>query len=168
MKNVNIKTRWAVVAVAALAIATGAIATGPSVPAHHFPVGVNNQTTTPEVPVSPTTPFTRAGEVQVECGHGSWRTVEKGASWYYAFFDCYPSTASDPFAVTYKARLADDANGNPVYHTGTVTISCTRGSDDPAAPNATSAEFSLTGSGTGITVSNVICNGAQNQQPAGD
>ena len=162
MKNVNIKTRLVVVAVAALAIATGAIATGPSVPAHHFPVGVNNNTTTPEVPVSPTHAFTRAGNLQVECG-GPWRTVEKGESWYYAFFDCYPSTASDPFAVTYKARLADDANGNPVYHTGTVTISCTRGSDDPAAPNATSAEFSLTGSGTGITASNVICNRGQTQ-----
>ena len=156
MDNVkHFKMRLVVVAIVALVVATGAIATGPTVPDYHFPVGVTNTTTTPEVPVSTAHPFTPAGELQVECGMETWRTLAKGL--HNQYFDCYPSTASGPFDLNYKARLADDADGNPVYHTGTVTISCTRGSDDPAVPNHDTASIDITGSGTGITASNLVC-----------
>ena len=148
----HIKTRLGIVAVAALVIATGAIATQIALAQQPgFLVGVTNNTTTPAQGEDHP-----EGQIEAECGLAAWRKIAK--SWHTQFVDCYPSTATDSFDLTYKARLADDADGNAVYHSGTVTISCTRGSDDPAAPNATSAEFTLTGSGTGITASNVTCN----------
>ena len=164
MKNAkHIKTRLGVVAGAALVIATGAIVTQIALaqPEHSFLVGVINNTTTPTQGADHPD-----GQIEIECGLEAWRKIAN--SWHTQFIECFPSTATDPFDFTYKARLADDAEGNAVYHSGTVTISCTRGSDDPAAPNAISAEFTLTGSGTGITASNVICNYGQQSNESND
>ena len=165
----HFKTRLVAVAVAALLIVTGAIGAqltlAQNAPQYHFSVGVINNTTTPAQGDSHP-----EGQIETECdGFGNWRTLAK--SWHTQVFDCYPSTESDPFDVQYKARLADDANGNPVYHTATVTISCPRSMELPLPPNtASSASFSLTGSGTGITASNVTCHypQSQQQQPSGD
>ena len=166
----HIKTRLGVAAVAALVIATGAIATklalAQTAQEYHFLVGVTNSTTTPEVAGSTATPGAPAGQIETECGRGVWRTLAKSLRNQY--FSCHPSTATGSFDLNYKARLANDADGNAVYHTGTVTIDCTRGSDDPAVPNATAATVVLTGSGTGIAVSNMICQQPQSQQEQPD
>ena len=165
----HIKTR--LVAVAALVIATGVIATklalAQGAPVNLFTVGVYNSTTTPEVALSNAGPRTPAGQLEVECGTVVWRTLPWSKAIQY--FSCYPSTATGSFNLTYKARLANDADGNAVYHSGTVAISCTRGSDDPAVPNDIGANVRFTGGGTGITASNVICEQPQSQQqPSGD
>ena len=97
------------------------------------------------------------GHLQIECGLDVWRSITKSSNKHS--IDCYPSWNADPFDLTYKARLANDANGNPVYHTGTVTFNCyrTAASTLAASPPATHAEVTLMGSGTAITASNTAC-----------
>lgn len=139
-----------------------AVASSAQPPGHTtFVVGVNNNTATPAVG------DVAEGHLSVECGGGHWRELATEETWRYVFFDCYPTTMTGPFTMTYKARLADDAGGNPVYHTGTVTINCARGltSVQPGmaplpgqALNASSGSLEFTGSGTGITASSVTCN----------
>ena len=166
----HIEPRLAAVVVATLVIATGAIATKLAVAQdlseNLFTVGVKNTTTTPEVADSTVRPGAPAGELEVNCGMGVWRKLPRARIMQY--FSCYPSAATGSFDMTYRARLPDDADGNAVYHSGTVAISCTRGSDDPAVPNDSGANVSFTGSGTGITASNVICEQPQSQQEPGD
>ena len=164
----HFKMRLGVVAVAALVVATGAIATklalAQDVSDYLFTVGVSNTTTTPGVADSTARPGAPEGELQVNCGMGVWRKLPRARIVQY--FSCYPTAATGSFDLTYRARLADDADGNAVYHSGTVAISCTRGSDDPAVPNDDSGKVDFTGSGTGVTASNVICQQPQQQATA--
>ncbi len=151
----HIKTRLCAVAVAALVIATGALGTkltlAQSPPQFHFQTGVINNTTTP----AQGTGYPE-GQVETECGGYAWRKIAK--SWHVQYFHCYPSTATGSFDLTYKARLADDANGNAVYHTGTVTIDCPRSMEIPPPPGtAIGANVTLNGSGTSITASAATC-----------
>ena len=162
--------QFVVVAAVAVALALAFATSGQQGP-QTFAVGVTNSTTTPAQGADHP-----QGHLQVECGMGVWRSVPASAN--QQRFDCYPggndvllrsggnlratTRTGTAFDVTYKARLADDADGNAVYHSGTVTVDCSQssssqGSDQPT-PVATSAVFTLTGSGTGITASNVICN----------
>ena len=157
-----VKARFLIAVVATLGIAVSAVSTkmalAQATTQYNFLVGVTNRTTTPAQGENHP-----EGQIEIQCGL-EWRVISKNPRNQYS--ECYPSTATDPFDLTYKARLADDASGNPVYHSGTVTIGCTRGSDDPEnVPNATSATVVLTGSGTGITASNVICTYPRSQQP---
>ena len=159
-----VKARFLIAVAATLAIAVSEISTemalAQGTTQYNFLVGVTNRTTTPAQGDNHP-----EGQIEIQCGL-EWRVISKNPRNQYS--ECYPSTATDPFDLTYKARLADDASGNPVYHSGTVAISCTRGSDDPAVPNATSATVVLTGSGTGITASNVICTYPRSQQQPGN
>ena len=154
MRHISLSKQFVVVVAVAVALAV-AFATSGQQGRQTFGVGVTNSTTTPAQGAGHP-----QGHLQAECGMGVWRSVPASAN--QQRFDCYPGGNGAAFDVTYKARLADDADGNAVYHSGTVTIDCSRssssqGSDQPAPP-ATSAAFTLTGSGTGITASNVICN----------
>ena len=161
----HIKTRLGVVAVAALVIATGALGTkltlAQNATQFHFQVGVSNNTTTPAQGEG-----YPAGQVETECGGWAWRKIAKSSQVQY--FDCYPSTATGSFDLTYKARLADDADGNAVYHTGTVTIDCPRSMDIPPPPStAIGANVALNGSGVSITSSAATCEYSQQQQQPG-
>ena len=139
-----------------------AVASSAQPPGHTtFVVGVNNNTTTPAVG------DVDEGHLSVNCGGVTWRELATEEAWRYVFFDCYPTSTTGPFTMTYKARLANDAGGNPVYHTGTVTIDCPRGLTRPqpgTAPlpgtplNASSGSLEFTGSGASITASSVTCN----------
>ena len=154
MRHGRVPKQSVVVAAVAVALAL-AFATSGQQGQQTFGVVVTNSTTTPAQGAGHP-----QGHLQAECGMGVWRSVPASAN--QQRFDCYPGGTSAAFDVTYKARLADDADGNAVYHSGTVAIDCSQssssqGSDQPA-PVATSATFTLTGSGTGITASNVICN----------
>ena len=154
VRRISLSKQSMVVAAVAVALAV-AFATSGQQGQQTFAVGVTNSTTTPAQGAGHP-----QGHLQAECGMGVWRSVPASAN--QQRFDCYPGGNGAAFALTYKARLADDADGNAVYHSGTVTIDCSQssssqGSDQPAPP-ATSAAFTLTGSGTGITASNVICN----------
>ena len=146
MKHISMpNTALAVVAVAVLAVATSGQQGQQTIE-----VGVTNNTTTPAQGADHP-----QGHLQAECGMSVWNSVPASSSDVQRF-NCYPGN------LTYKARLADDANGDAVYHSGTVAINCSQssssqGSGQPA-PVATSATFTLTGSGTGITASNVTCN----------
>ena len=147
------------IAAAAVALML-AVATSAQPPGHTtFVVGVNNNTTTPAAG------NVAEGHLSVNCGGPTWRELATEEAWRYVFFDCYPTTMTGPFTMTYKARLADDAGGNPVYHTGTVTIDCPRGQTAPQPGqanlpmlNASSGSLEFTGSGTGITAGSVTCN----------
>ena len=154
MKRISMAKQFVVVAAVAVALAL-AFATSGQQGQQTFGVGVTNSTTTPAQGTGHP-----QGHLQAECGMGVWHSVPASAN--QQRFDCYPGGNGAAFDLTYKARLADDADGSAVYHSGTVTIDCSQssgsqGSDQPAPP-ATSATFTLTGSGTGITASNVICN----------
>ena len=142
-----------VVGAVALAVATSAISQTRD---YSFVVGVTNNTTTPTVQLGEGA-IVPEGHLQVNCGGATWRQVPKATGgWFALTFECYPSSGTGPFTLTYKARLANDGNGNAVYHEGTVTINCRRvaqGSD----PAATSGTFTLTGSGTSIVASAVNC-----------
>ena len=148
MRHFSMSKQFVVVAAVAVALA---FATSGQQGQQTFVVGVTNSTTTPaQGPEHP------QGHLQTECGLGIWRSVPASGS--IQRFACYPSGRDgDAFDVTYKARLADDADGNEVYHSGAVTIDCSNSDQQVSAP-ATSATFTLTGSGTGITASSVVCN----------
>ena len=169
MRRISLSKQFVVVAAVAVALAL-AFATSGQQGQQTFAVGVTNNTTTPAQGAGHP-----QGHLQAECGMGVWRSVPASAN--QQRFDCYPggndllldssgntraARTGTAFDLTYKARLADDADGNAVYHSGTVAIDCSQGSSaqgsDQPAPVATSATFTLTGSGTGITASNVICN----------
>ena len=158
MRHIGLLKRFVAVVAVALAFAISGQQT--------FVVGVTNNTTTPEQGVAAGEgglahahvgeAYVPQGHLQIECGSGSWRSVP--ASGNAQRVNCYPSGgAGDAFDVTYKARLANDADGNAVYHSGTVTIDCSN-SGQQASASATSADLTLTGSGTSIAASNVICN----------
>ena len=135
------------VAVATVAIL--AVATSGQQGQQTIEVRVTNNTTTPAQGADHP-----QGHLQTECGMGVWNSVPASSSDVQRF-NCYPGN------LTYKARLADAANGDAVYHSGTVAINCSQSSSSQSsgqpAPVATSATFTLTGSGTGITASNVSC-----------
>lgn len=137
---------------AMLAIAVGAISQ--TAPNHYFAVGVQNNTTTPAVTGNDGTVIVGEGVIQTECG-GRWRTLENEDG-KVVFFECFPGSATGAFDLTYKVRLSDGEHGAR-YHSGTVSIDCPRGSAN-TVDNATSAELTLTGSGTLITASGVTCN----------
>lgn len=150
MKRISMP-KVAVVAVAA-AVAIVASTTGPT---HTFVVGVRNNTDTPRVWTGEN--YVSAGLVQTECGHSHWRKLRPEQSWFYHFFDCYPSSATGSFEVNYKVRLENGINGVARWHNGSVTINCPRGSAN-SAENATSAQFTLRGSGASVTANTPTCN----------
>lgn len=115
-----------------------------------FVVGITNTTTTPAVGT------TLQGHIKADCGGPRTRDVPSNG--LVTMFDCYPGTAGAAFDLTYRARLPNDANGNEVWHSGTINIYCAPGAQVAQAGDATSAEFTLTGSGTGITASSLQCN----------
>ena len=153
MKRISLP-KVAVVAVAA-AVAIVASTTGPTPSPHTFVVGVRNNTDTPRVWTGEN--YVPAGLVQTECGHSLWRKLRPEQSWFYHFFDCYPSSATGSFEVNYKVRLENGINGVARWHNGSVTINCPRGSAN-SAENATSAEFTLRGSGASVTANTPTCN----------
>ena len=102
------------VVVVAVAVALAvAFATSGQQGQQTFAVGVTNSTTTPAQ---------GAGHPQAECGMGVWRSVPASAN--QQRFDCYPSGTSAAFDLTYKDRLADDADGNAVYHRRAPAAGC--------------------------------------------
>ena len=147
----------AVVAALAVAVAVAivATATGQTPIPHTFVVGVRNNTDTPRVITSDGA--IPQGMVQTECGLSHWRKLRPEASWFFHFFDCYPSSATGSFDLTYRVRLEDDPHGGARWHTGSVTIDCPRGSAN-SADDATSAQLTLTGSGASVTANTPLCN----------
>ena len=161
VRHISMSKQLVVVAAAAVALTLAFAISGQQT----FVVGVTNNTTTPAQGIAAGedglahvhvgAAYVPQGHLQVECGSGSWRSVP--ASGNAQRVNCYPSGGGgDAFDVTFKARLANGADGNAVYHSGTVTIDCSS-SNKQASVAATSADFTLTGSGTSITASNVIC-----------
>ena len=113
MRHVNIPKQFVVVVAVAVALAI-AVATSGQSTSQAFPVDVINTSSTPRL--GEDVPF---GHVQIQCGSG-WNSMP--FSHNKQRVDCYPSWDSDPFDVTFKVRLANDADGNAVYHSLTTTF----------------------------------------------
>ena len=149
MRHISMPKTLVTVATVAVALAL-AVGINAQLNLPTFVVGITNTTTTPAVGT------TAQGYIKAECGGPRARDVPNNG--LVTMFDCYPSATGAAFDMTYSARLPNDANGNEVWHSGTISIYCAPGHQVAQAGDATSAEFTLTGSGTGITASSLHCN----------
>ena len=116
MGRISLSKQFVVVVAVAVALALAFAASGQQ-GQQTFGVVVTNSTTTPAQGAGHP-----QGHLQAECGMGVWRSVPASAN--QQRFDCYPSGTSAAFDLTYKDRLADDADGNAVYHRRAPAAGC--------------------------------------------